>query len=86
METKTNAAEQNVMDNFENITKEQFALMVIGTASDADECDDEKKNKLKKFAEMIAERFMEYKQKAVELLKEITAVTEHEDGCSRCCG
>ena len=25
-------------------------------------------------------------EKAVELLKEITAVTEHEDGCSRCCG
>ena len=25
-------------------------------------------------------------EKAVELLKEITAVTEHEDRCSRCCG
>ena len=25
-------------------------------------------------------------ENAVELLKEITAVTEHEDGCSRCCG
>ena len=25
-------------------------------------------------------------EKAVELLKEITAVTEREDGCSRCCG
>ena len=25
-------------------------------------------------------------EKAVELLKEITAVTEREDGCGRCCG
>lgn len=25
-------------------------------------------------------------EKAVELLKEITAVTERGDGCSRCCG
>lgn len=76
METKTNAAEQNVMDNFENITKEEFALMVIGTAAGADECDDEKKNKLKNLAEMIAERFMEYKKKAVELLKNAEKLDE----------
>ena len=60
--------EKNTMNDFENITKEQFALMVINN-SGSDECDDEKAQKLKKIAEKIAERFMEYKQKAIELLK-----------------
>lgn len=60
--------EKNTMNDFDNITKEQFALMVINN-SESDECDDEKAQKLKKIAEMIAERFMEYKQKAIELLK-----------------
>ena len=60
--------EKNTMNDFENITKQQFALMVINN-SGSDECDDEKAQKLKKIAEKIAERFMEYKQKAIELLK-----------------
>lgn len=63
-----NTVEKNTMNDFDNITKEQFALMVINN-SESDECDDEKAQKLKKVAEMIAERFMEYKQKAIELLK-----------------
>lgn len=63
-----NTVEKNTMNDFDNITKEQFALMVINN-SGSDECDDEKAQKLKKVAEMIAERFMEYKQKAIELLK-----------------
>ena len=63
-----NTVEKNTMNDIDNITKEQFALMVINN-SESDECDDEKAQKLKKVAEMIAERFMEYKQKAIELLK-----------------
>lgn len=54
---------------FKDVSQEQFALMVMETAKK----DDKYKSgpeKLKGFAKLVAEKFMKYKEKAVEMLKD----------------
>lgn len=61
--------EANTVDkiNPEVVTKEEFALMIVGAAGKESE---EKKKKVLPFANKIAEKFEEYKEKAVEFLKD----------------
>lgn len=53
--------------NPETVTKDEFALMIIGVAEKENE---EKKKKILPIASKIAEKFEEYKEKAVEFLKD----------------
>lgn len=55
-------------NNIENVTKEQFALMLVESAEAGEEIKDKRKFKI--IAERIASIFEEYKEKAVEFLSD----------------
>ena len=55
-------------DNIENVTKEQFALMLVESVEAEEDIKD--KRKFKSIAEKIALKFEEYKEKAVEFLRD----------------
>lgn len=58
----------------EDISKEQFALMIIDSFEEGEHI--EEKHKLNRIAEKIADEFEKYKKKAVELLKSAEAMED----------